>query len=129
MKIPRAIGAGLLACLLPVVLLAVPAHAGQTADMDTAAWCRAQAKNSPTSEARCVAAEQACHAALPDMAPAGGCPDRRLDRCMARLSGANSWCAVLCCLDPEQEACRNALPVMPGINSLLVPEDARQQRF
>jgi hypothetical protein len=128
MKTAPCIRAALLACLFSAcgLLFAASAPARETPVLNTAAWCRSHAQNNPALEAQCTTAEHACRAALPDMAPAGGCPDRQLDRCQARLSAANSWCAILCCLDPEHETCRKGLALMPVINSLLPPESNNQ---
>lgn len=117
--------AGALACLLAAALLlwgpASPSASAQERGLpalDSQAWCGAHAKASE-GPAQCLRAEAACRAVLPDMAPAGGCPDRQLDRCLARLGEANSWCAVLCCLDADDPACRAAKQATPELLPLL----------
>jgi len=103
---------GLTAVFLAVCLLPPVALARQTINIDSAAWC---ARSTPKASAQCLQMESACRAALPDLAPAGGCPDRQLDRCIAQQNDKGSWCAILCCLEPDHPACRTAATTMPDI--------------
>ena len=107
---------GAVALFLALCLLPPAALARQAADVDSAAWCRAH-KASIEGQGQCLQAESACRAALPDLAPAGGCPDRQLDRCLSRQRAGGSWCAVLCCVEPDHPACRSAAVSMPEILS------------
>lgn len=108
---------GMVALLLALCLPPPEALAREVATVDSAAWCRAHKGGSIEGEGQCLQAESACRAALPDLAPAGGCPDRQLDRCVAQQRAGGSWCAILCCLEPEHPACRSAAVGMPEILS------------
>lgn len=101
------------ACILAACLLPPVVQARETANGNSAAWCarRAPAGQQP----QCLQAETRCRAALPDLAPAGGCPDRQLDRCAAQHGDDGGWCAILCCYDPDHPACRAAADSMPDI--------------
>lgn len=118
--------AGLAVCLLTAALLwslsfpCASAHARGVPELDSWAWCNAHAAAGNDGRAQCLRAESACRAALPDLAPAGGCPDRQMDRCLVRLGDAGSWCAVLCCLDPDDKTCRAAQRVTPELLPLLL---------
>ena len=117
-------GLALFVACLPAALLlwgltcpAALAHGLPT--LASPAWCDAHTKAGGERHAQCQQAEAACRAALPDMASAGGCPDRQLDHCLARLGDAGSWCAVLCCLDADDAACRAAKQALPDLAPLL----------
>ena len=117
------------ACLLALGLLAPAASAREIADVDSPAWCArhspaAQNQGQPQTQvqpqAECLRLESACRSALPDLAPAASCPDRQLDRCVAQQRDGGSWCAILCCFDPDTPACRAAVVSMPAF--LATPE-------
>lgn len=115
------------ACLLALCLLPSAASAREIADVDSPAWCarhanaaKNQAKEQNQAQTECLRLEAACRAALPDLAPAASCPDRQLDRCVAQQRDAGSWCAILCCFDPDDAACRNAAASIPAF--LTTPE-------
>ena len=115
---PRAfLLAGMIALFLALCLPPPAALAREVATVDSAAWCRAHKGGNIEGEGQCLQAESACRAALPDLAPAGGCPDRQLDRCVAQQRAGGSWCAILCCLEPDHPACRSAAVGMPEILS------------
>ena len=115
---PRAfLLAGMIALFLALCLPPPAALAREVATVDSAAWCRAHKGGSIEGQGQCLQAESACRAALTDLAPAGGCPDRQLDRCVAQQRAGGSWCAILCCLEPDHPACRSAAVGMPEILS------------
>ena len=110
------------ACLLAFCLLPLAASAREIADVDSPAWCARHAntaRNQTTgpnqAQAECLRLEAACRAALPDLAPAASCPDRQLDRCVAQQRDGGSWCAILCCFDPDAPSCRAAAASMPAV--------------
>ena len=122
-------GAGLIPCAfcvqavaaavaaLGMLALSLPhsaAHARELAHVDSPAWC---ARHAPSAQTQCLRMEGECRAALPDMTSAGGCPSRELEACVARYDNDGSWCSILCCIEPEDSACRaaaNALPLELG---------------
>ena len=115
------------ACLLTLGPLAPAASAREIAEVDSHAWCarhanaaKNQAKEQNQAQTECLRLEAACRAALPDLAPAASCPDRQLDRCVAQQRDGGSWCAILCCFDPDDAACRNAAATIPAF--LTTPE-------
>lgn len=104
-------------CLLALNLLAPVASAREIADVDSTAWCArhsSPAKNQTQAQAECLGLEAACRSALPDLAPAASCPDRQLDRCVAQQRDGGSWCAILCCFDPDDASCRAAAASIPA---------------
>lgn len=114
-------------CLLAFCLLPPAASAREIADVDSPAWCarhantaKYQATGQNQAQTDCLRLEAACHAALPDLAPAASCPDRQLDRCVAQQRDGGSWCAILCCFDLDNASCRAAAASMPAF--LTTPE-------
>ncbi|MDD3683161.1 hypothetical protein [Desulfovibrio desulfuricans] len=126
-------GAGFLPCafimgfaaasLLALCLLPPAASAREIAEVDSPAWCarysspaRTQGKEQDQAQAQaeCLRLEAACRSVLPDLAPAASCPDRQLDRCVAQQRDGGSWCAILCCFDPDAPACRTAAASIPA---------------
>ena len=120
-------GAGFLPCafimgfaaaiLLALCLLPPAASAREIAEVDSPEWCArhsSPAKNQTQAQAECLGLEAACRSALPDLAPAASCPDRQLDRCVAQQRDGGSWCAILCCFDPDAPACRTAAASIPA---------------
>lgn len=91
------------------------AFARDLAHVDSPAWC---GQNAPHAQAQCLRMEDDCRAALPDMTSAGGCPSRELEACVARQDKDGSWCAILCCIDPDHPACGAAATGMPQVFSL-----------
>ena len=115
------------ACLLTQCLLPSAASAREIADVNSPAWCarhanaaKNQVKGQNQAQTECLRLEAACRAVLPDLAPAASCPDRQLDRCVAQQRDGGSWCAILCCFDPDDAACRNAAASIPAF--LTTPE-------
>ena len=103
------------ACLttaLAPALAPALAQANELAKVDSAAWCVIHA---PGQKQACLRAESECRAALPDMPSAGGCPDRRLEACVVSQGANGSLCAILCCFDPDNPACRSAMASMPNV--------------
>ena len=96
-------------CLLPGVVAA-----RETILPDSPTWC---ARHVPAAQPQCLRLEGDCRAALPDMRSAGGCPSRELEACVARQSNGGSWCALLCCFDPDAPACRAAANALPQVFS------------
>jgi hypothetical protein len=96
------------ACLVPAV-----APARELANINSAAWCARHAQT--RRQATCLQAESRCRAALPNMISAGGCPDRQLEGCAARQGSDGSWCALLCCFDPDDASCTEARSAAPDI--------------
>ena len=110
------------ACLLALCLLPPAASAREIAEVDSPEWCarhantiKYQGKEYNQVQAECLRLEAACRAVLPDLAPAASCPDRQLDRCVAQQRDGGSWCAVLCCFDPDAPSCRAAAASMPAV--------------
>ena len=114
----RLAAAGIVAlCLATACLAPALAQANELAKVDSAAWCVIHA---PGQGAACLRAEGECRAALPDMPSAGGCPDRRLEACVVSQGANGSLCAILCCFDPDNPACRSAMASMPNV--LVLPD-------
>ena len=97
-------------CWLLLHLYPATAYARELAHVDSPAWC---AQNAATAQPQCLRMEGDCRAALPDMTSAGGCPSRELEACVARQDNAGSWCALLCCIEPDNPACTAAVKGMP----------------
>ena len=97
-------------------LLPSTALARELANIDSPAWC---AQHAPAAQAQtqCLRIESDCRAALPDKLSAGGCPSRELEACVARQNNGVSWCALLCCVDPDHPACGAAVTGMPQVFS------------
>ena len=116
--------------VLGILALDLPSSAALARELphvDSPAWCarhanaaKNQAKEQNQAQTECLRLEAACRAALPDLAPAASCPDRQLDRCVAQQRDGGSWCAILCCFDPDDAACRNAAASIPAF--LTTPE-------
>ena len=121
----KPVGAGLIPCAfcvqavaaavaaLGMLALSLPhsaAHARELAHVDSPAWC---ARHAPSAQTQCLRMEGECRAALPDMTSAGGCPSRELEACVARYDNDGSWCSILCCIEPENPACRAAANALP----------------
>lgn len=105
--------AGIVAlCLAAACLTPALAQANELAKVDSAAWCVIHA---PGQKQACLRAESECRAALPDMPSAGGCPDRQLEACVVSQGANGSLCAILCCFDPDNPACRSAMASMPNV--------------
>ena len=109
------------ACLLVLCLLPSAASAREIAEVDSPEWCarhantvKYQGKEHNQVQAESQRLEAACRAALPDLAPAASCPDRQLDRCVAQQRDGGSWCAILCCFDPDAPSCRAAAASIPA---------------
>ena len=101
-------------CILLPSLPPVTAVARELANVDSPAWC---ARHAPLAQAQCLLLETACRAALPDMTSAGGCPSRELEACVAQQDNGGSWCALLCCIEPDHPACSAAAKGMPQVFS------------
>ena len=97
-------------CILSPSVPPVTAVARELANVDSPAWC---ARRAPQAQAQCLRLETACRAAQPDMTSAGGCPSRELEACVARYDNDGSWCSILCCIEPENPACRAAANALP----------------
>ena len=97
-------------CWLLLHLCPATAYARDLANVDSPAWC---AQNAAAAQPQCLRMEGDCRAALPDMTSAGGCPSRELEACGARQDNAGSWCALLCCIEPDNPACTAAVKGMP----------------
>ena len=102
------------ACLLVLCLLPSAASAREIADVDSPAWC---ARHAPNAQTQCLRMEGECRAALPDMTSAGGCPSRELEACVVRQGNGGSWCALLCCIEPDHPACSAAATGLPQVFS------------
>ncbi|MFT3958692.1 MAG: hypothetical protein QM665_06285 [Desulfovibrio sp.] len=109
-------------CQMTLCLLPTAASARPIADVDSPAWCarhisalqgQGQEQEHKHKQVACLRLEETCRAALPDLAPAASCPDRQLDRCVARQRDGGSWCAILCCFDPDDPTCRAAAVGVP----------------
>ena len=105
----------LAACVMALCLLPAAVAARDPIQLDSPAWC---ARHAPAAQPQCLRLESDCRAALPDMRSAGGCPSRELEACVARQSNGGSWCALLCCFDPDDPACRAAATALPQVFSL-----------